>query len=338
MRSWGRLLACGTILISGALLSGCTMDSPAVATVGGSTITQEEYLSMLELTPGARGMPSGLTVMDQLIQNKLLLQEARRQGVAPTQQEMNNVINYLRTQPDFQADLQQTGLSEEQFAELFIRPQLAIAGLMGKMANVTDAEIQAYFEQNKAALTQPPTIRARVLQFPDRDTAQKALALAGKSTPESIAQTFLGSPQAAQIVPLTQQGSPYPEQVVDAAFKTEEGAHTGIIEAIPAPSFLQPQAAPAATQYYIVFVEEKLPAREADLQNPIIRNQIKQILAQQKLGQGGLSPTAFEDMIRNLRAEASKNNQIQVIRPTVKQVEKGLPEPAGPAGMGLPPQ
>ncbi|MBW3621950.1 MAG: peptidyl-prolyl cis-trans isomerase [Armatimonadetes bacterium] len=336
MRRLGQVLASGAILLTAAMMTGCADQSPAVAVVGGSSIPLDDYVSMIELTPGPQGVPVGPMVMNQLIENELILQEARRQGVAPTPAELDAVMNEIRTRPEFQEEKRRTGLTDEQFVDLFLKPRFAYASLMAKMAGVTDADIQNYFQENKAMLAEPASVRARVLQFEDQKRAQEALKLAGQSTPEAIAQTILGTPQAAQAVTIRRGGTPLPEPVVEAAFNTPKGQHTQIIEATPAPNFMQPQPTPQAEkQFYIVWVEDQLPAREPSLQNPIIRNTVKQVLAQQKAGTQ-LAPTAFQDMIRNLRNEAAKTRQITVIRPTVKQVEAGPPEQPVPMIPGMP--
>jgi hypothetical protein len=175
-----------------------------------------------------------------------------------------------------------------------------------------------------------------VLTFPDRKKAQAALALIGKSSPEEIARTVTGDPNAAQVVPIVRQGSPYPKAVVDAAFATPKGEHTGVIEATPMPNFLQPQTTPQTKSYYIVMVEDKLPARAADLNNAFLRSNLQQMLAQQKMGQSGMSPSAFQDMIRNLRTEAIKNHQIVMIRPGLKTLETAPPAPPAQPPLGAP--
>ena len=325
-----RLLACGVAVAAGLAVAGCTDQSAPVAYVNGNAISQDDYVSLLEMSQ-SRGTLAGQTTLNSMIQNQLLVDEARKEGVAPSREELQAALNQLRLNPQFQETMRQTGLSEGQIMRLFLEPQICQVRLMAKMAGVTDADIRSTFTAHKADLRQPEQVMVRVLQLPDRKRAADALKLVGKTSFESIAQTF-GGTGAGPVVALRRGGiNPYPPTVVDAAFATPKGKTTGIIEAAPQANPLQPQAAPAsAKQYYIVDVEDHIPAQEPDLNNPLIRNPVTAIAAQQK-GMGKLSPTALQDMVASLRRTAD----ISVVRPSLKAVEKAPPPPAIP-GVGGP--
>jgi parvulin-like peptidyl-prolyl isomerase len=314
------------------IAAGCADQGAPVAYVNGQQISQDDYLTELEMQQSPfSGAPAGKTTLNNMIDQRLLLEEARRTGVAPTQAELNAALQQLRSDPAFEDQLKQTGLTEDKIMQLLIAPQLATDRILAKMAGITDADVQAYFHQHQQELNTPPQVQARILQFTDRKRAEEAQKLVGKTSFDTIAQTF-GGPGAGRVETLERQGpSIYPKEVVDAAFATPKGQATGIIQAKPQPSPTQPQAAPQSNQFYIVYVEDQLPARTADLGNPLTRDRILRNLIQEKAPQK-LSPTAIQDLLAQLR----KNASINVVRPSVKSVEEAPPAPPAIPGAGGP--
>jgi parvulin-like peptidyl-prolyl isomerase len=263
-----------------------------------------------------------------LIEQQLIVQEAQKEGVAPTEAELAAAMADLRSRPAFQEELRQTGLSEDQVLHLFIEPSLDRTRLLAKMAKVTDAQVKAYFDQHKAELREPETAVCRVLQISDKKKAEEAEKLVGKTAFETIVQTFGGGPTAGRIEQITRQGpSIYPPQVVDAAFKTPKGQASAIIEAKPQTPVLQQQPSTAAVQYYIVYVIDKMPARDASLSNPLIKDRVYQAVIRDN--SANLSPTAVQDLIPRLRRSA----QINVVRPSVKSVQEAPPPAPTVPGM-----
>ena len=116
-----------------------------VATVNGSPITQRDF----NRTAG----PTSQQVLDKLVGDKLALQAAQRQKVTISNSQIDTQIAQIKqqlgTQKDFQAALQSNDLTESQLRDE-IKINLIEEQLGAKGITVSDAEAQAYYNQNKA--------------------------------------------------------------------------------------------------------------------------------------------------------------------------------------------
>lgn len=181
-RNWVIILFLGAIIVSFALFVGSgKFRDPArsdVAEINGEPITQREFAVQYErevqryrellkgsLTPEmVKGLNIKGTLIESLIQKKLVLQEARRLGVSATD---DDLANHLAQAPEFQIGgrfskerylqlLQANRLLPAQFEEEQ-REQLTIQRLYGVVldaVHVTDAEVRDRYriEQEKINL------------------------------------------------------------------------------------------------------------------------------------------------------------------------------------------
>jgi foldase protein PrsA len=119
-------------------------NAQVVATVNGAQITQRDF---------NRSDANSQQVLDQLISEKLIQQEAKRQKVTIPDSQINGQINTIKTQlgteKDFQAALQRNNLTENQLRDQ-IRTQLLAEQLGAKGVTVSDSDAQTYYNQNKA--------------------------------------------------------------------------------------------------------------------------------------------------------------------------------------------
>jgi foldase protein PrsA len=197
--------------VGAAVVAGCGNDVPpnAVATVGDSVITQDEFdkwmntASASQTSQGGQAVapdppdfkkcvaakkklpvPKGqkqpsdsalkkqceqqfdqlkTTVMQFLIQSEWVLQEANAQGIKVTDKEINRTLEDQKKQafPNekaYQQFLKQSGMSE---ADILFR--VKIDQLQQKLTqkitedakNVTDQDVQAYYDKNKKRFAQP---------------------------------------------------------------------------------------------------------------------------------------------------------------------------------------
>jgi foldase protein PrsA len=198
--------------VGAAVVAGCGNDVPpnAVATVGDSVITQDEFDKWMNTASVSQTSPQGgqavapdppdfkkcvaakkkqpvpkgqkqpsdsalkkqceqqfdqlkTTVMQFLIQSEWVLQEADAQGIKVTDKEINRTLEDQKKQafPDekaYQQFLKQSGMSE---ADILFR--VKIDQLQQKLTqkitedakNVTDQDVQAYYDKNKKRFAQP---------------------------------------------------------------------------------------------------------------------------------------------------------------------------------------
>ncbi len=180
------------------LLSGCGGGSgtssstsssggkEAAATVNGTTITVEEVdrltkrqasensLSPLELA-SAR-----LQVLDELIQQEVLYQRAQKDGINPTDQEINEFIQKQKqeagmTEEDFDKQLKGSGQTQEGI-RADIRKQMAIQKLQDKLGvslKVQDREITYLFKSNPNQFVAEPGVAVADIIVDPADNGMK---------------------------------------------------------------------------------------------------------------------------------------------------------------------
>lgn len=128
------------------LTAGCAQTkSETIATVNGEKITREELADRLI-------KQSGKEVLDQMITEKLIAQEAKKKGISITEAEINKKIEEVKKQfPDektFQSQLKANNLTLENLKEQ-IKLQLIIEKVLKGKVKVTEKEIKSYYDENK---------------------------------------------------------------------------------------------------------------------------------------------------------------------------------------------
>lgn len=106
--------------------------------------------------------------LDVLVEGELLAQEAARLKLAPEPAAVDKAVADARARfPDatrFRLRLERSGFTEASFAE-HVGKQLAIERLVAERieaaVQVSDAEVHAFYEANRAKLTRPEEVRAR---------------------------------------------------------------------------------------------------------------------------------------------------------------------------------
>lgn len=160
------IAGCGNRGGGGAAGSGGT-----IATVNGTPITQEEYMRYLMLKPSvtgvnAQGQPQvvratptlGFQALEDLVQQKLVVQMAKDQGVYPKPEDIDKEIQFrVQQDPSFVKRLSAQGLSTE-----LIKSALAVEmsqfNLLTKGITVTQADVDNYIKTNPKRFMQPPSI------------------------------------------------------------------------------------------------------------------------------------------------------------------------------------
>ncbi len=136
------------------------------ATVNGVEITRQKLLSKINeklplITVHQRISEKRFSeireqILNQLIDEELLVQEAKRRGIKVTRDELNRQINLMKSRyPDqkiFEQELSKTGQSYKQWVEkvkrrLLIRKLWQVA--VTQQVHVTDRDVYAYYLKNK---------------------------------------------------------------------------------------------------------------------------------------------------------------------------------------------
>ena len=181
-----------------------------VAAVNGVIITQDDLFGRLQI---AAGQP----VMHKLVEEQLQLQFAAKQGVTPTDAQVDERYQQISKDPRFLPALAASGMSISDYKKS-LRVKLAQAAVLTKGVTVTDAEIRDFYNKEsdprnpQAQFYKPDTITFRVIAAPNQATAQHALAELGANTPfELVAAQDSIDPSknnGGQIAPLQRGRSP----------------------------------------------------------------------------------------------------------------------------------
>ena len=236
-----------------------------VASVNGKAIRKDQFDKTLEQV-------SGHEVLQRMISEQLVQAAAKAKNVTVTDAEVKTAMDRLAgqfgTQADFQKALKDNGLTEED-AKKDLTTNLTLDKLSKQGVTVSDAEIQKYFEENKASLGQPEEVKVRQILVQTEAEANQILAdlKANKDFAQLAKEKSLDkvSGQQGGELGFFSRGKMVKE-FEDAAFSLPVGEYSK----------------PVKTNYgyHILQVEEKKPAQQATLEGSKV--QIRDILMQQK--------------------------------------------------------
>lgn len=129
------------------LMAGCTKDNEdrKVATVNGVKISESELNSALQQTYGTE-------VLEDLMSNELITQEAEKQKIEVTQKELDaeyeTYAEYYGGEKELLSSLEDYNMTKEDILK-DLKVYLYTMKLMEKNISVTDEEIKQYYEDNK---------------------------------------------------------------------------------------------------------------------------------------------------------------------------------------------
>ena len=173
-----------------ALLITATLhffSEPPLATVNGETIyasnVDSEVARLKKATPELFTKKYGnrstdklrKSILDALINEKLLTQEARCRNLKVNSTTLTESTNAIRSkfasEEEYQQFLTKSGITEDQLSEA-LKNNLLVAELAKALASekdISDGEVRAYFEANKAKYTTAPSKHAAQILFASGD-------------------------------------------------------------------------------------------------------------------------------------------------------------------------
>jgi peptidyl-prolyl cis-trans isomerase C len=202
------------ILTAFALLAACAKpQKPAVvATVDGEAIGAEELSAAVaehsddygaDVLADREGREVvKKTVLNGIIQEKVLLQTAREKGVALTTEEEKALNDGMRSgygPGELEKILKGKGLSLEEWTRRQRNKRLIDKLIDQEVLTPlapSDQEIEDYYKRNRAAFRLPDRVRCRHIVTDKRDKAEKILSLLEKGENfASVAQKYSESPE-----------------------------------------------------------------------------------------------------------------------------------------------
>lgn len=177
-------------------LAGCSSPKSTdkvVAEVNGVKIynselerqVQAQLGSHMDQFQGAEGQKMLATfkaqILDMLIDNELIVQEAKEKGFKVSKKEIDDRIKEIRGQfksdQEYKAALQQAGLTESDVprqVERMIYAEKLLADLF-KGVKATDKEIEDYYKKNETSFIVPESVKLSHIFSTSESTATKAL-------------------------------------------------------------------------------------------------------------------------------------------------------------------
>jgi len=177
-------------LVSAALVfaacgGGTSVPTGAIATVGGTSVTQEQFdqiwaqaKAQYASQSGAPAFPKEGTaqydqlrasIVNYLVQNELIKQQAAKMGITVTDKEYNDrlaqIVKQVGGQAKLDALLKKQGVTADQLKTQLKAQMLQtkVQAKVGAAAKPTDAQIQAYYKDpaNKSQFVTAETVDAR---------------------------------------------------------------------------------------------------------------------------------------------------------------------------------
>lgn len=345
-----------------ALVAGC--GSNAVATVNGEDITREQFERRLEKmktvykqngaefeSEQGKAMLKAIQkqVLDGMIEELVLLQEAKKQGVMPSdadvKKRVEETIKKFESKEKFLEALKNYNMDEKEFTE-WTKQNVALDALYNKVTNnvkVTDEEVKQYYEANKEQFNTSEQVRARhiLIKF---DTAQEKVGRTEEQAKKMAQDLIKELEKGADFAKLAQEKSE------DPGSKNNGGEYTFsrgqmVPEFEEAAFSLKPGTftkEPVKTQYgyHVIKVEERIPAKirtfeevkdELALQLPMQKKQ--EVFAKYTAELKGKAKIEYRDksLTEVPVPKPGSGSQLPPGHPSTSGGSSSAPQPAKPA-------
>lgn len=187
-------LVAGGMFLIGLLLGVAVMrhrnhTEQIVIAVNNDSITRDDLFNHLQDA-------AGLQTVHAMVQNLLQLQFAQKEGLAPTQAQVDAEFAKMNSRPNFAQALKGSGVLEGDFREN-LRVQLAETNVITQGVTATDADARAYYQAQsnpsnvKAQFYRPAQISLRAIATKTEPQARQALTELASQTPfELVATTY----------------------------------------------------------------------------------------------------------------------------------------------------
>lgn len=322
--------------------AGCS--AKPVATVNGTALTDKEFSRLCETARQVRPQMGtvGYQVLIQWIQNTVMEQEAKKQGVYPSQQDLEGRVDAYRRRAaflgmDFQQGLKSQGLTLDDFKrDLLVG--ITQDNVLYKGVTIPQDELKKEFEKQKHLYSVPEQIEISQITVDSAEALKQAQADLASNTNFGLVASTRSKDQFAQSMgripgPLPRQvgqGGPVAQPVVDAAYKLNEGQTTTPIK--------------VGATWVIARVEKKTAKKEPRFED--VSDLLERQLREQRAREAGkIGENQRAMMAAYQQASVAINRpEYQIIQEQLKAGPgagapggPGAPIPAGAGGEGAPP-
>jgi peptidyl-prolyl cis-trans isomerase C len=286
-----------------------------VATVDGEVILMSEYEKRAKpILEEYEKLPTGPDkeirikelkekILDQMIDEKVLIHEAKRMKINVTRKEVQDGIEEIKKrftkEEEYNQELARQGLTEEKFKEQ-VKEQLMVIKLIdqevkAKVVPPTDSEIEDFYKQHESEMVEPEQVRVRhilikVGENTDKKEALKRIteilkeAKKGKTSFAELAKKYSEDPSAAKggDIGFFVRGQMV-RKFEEVAFALNVGEISDVVE--------------TEYGYHIIQSIEKKTAEKKSLDE--IRDYLRNFISQKKMEE------RYEKWLRVLRDKAS---------------------------------
>lgn len=176
------------LIIGSFLFLGCSRE-PVVARVNGEAITQKELKAMLAragMKEGTKvqqegGIPKAMRegLINQLINEKLVLQAAKKENIRVDKKEVMKVYNDMAKafpkEGDYLKRLKEKGISKDMMFKS-IGKDLIVGKFVDSISRditLSDIELKDYYDKNLQTFTTPEQLRLSIIRVDNIDEAKK---------------------------------------------------------------------------------------------------------------------------------------------------------------------
>ncbi|WP_374989085.1 peptidylprolyl isomerase [Priestia megaterium] len=167
------MIIAAVVIIAAVAIGAVAMNkSKVVATVGDEKITKDQLYDAL-LAQG------GSSVLDSLIEQKVISKEAAKQNIKVTDKEINAELENLKSQYGGEDALNQAlASSGVKLSELKkdLKTNIEAKKMVESTINIKDSEMKSYFNQNKDSLATEAQVKASHILVADEKTAKEVKA------------------------------------------------------------------------------------------------------------------------------------------------------------------
>ena len=327
------ILVVAALAVLAVMMAGC--GGKTVATVNGEKISREEYDKAVEReTVGVQNpvgpMEAGVWVLTKLINQKIIEQLAKKEGVPPTNEQIEYKWGLLKKSGNLKRLTQVVGMTEDEIRQMIAASQSYI-NVLTKGIKVTDKQVSDLYYKNRSKFRQPERVRVRMIITAGEQKSKKAEGFLKRGIEfETVAREQADNPldrQNGGAVAVLSKGMKVdnvpPEimdKIVDVAFKTKIRQRS--------PRFLvqgKTSGGPLQRSWIILKVEDVLPAEDQKL--PQVKESLREGLA---LEQARQKPDIGK-RLANFDKKAKVEVEIERYKPVIKILRERI-RPAQPSG------
>ncbi len=224
-------------------------------------------------------------ILKQLIEDRLILSEAKKQNIVVEEREIdvriNDIKNKVGTEADLEKMLNEQNLTIKELRERYkekIMIRKLIDQKVGAKIIITPLEVKDYYAAHKEEFMRPEEVKLRSIVIkPDQEKGGEEAALKKAREIlkrikeggdfEGLAKEYSEGPGASEggLMGYVRRGEFMP-QLEEIVFNLQEGQASGIIQ--------------SSLGYHIFKVEEKIPPRSRELAE--VRQDVEEILYREK--------------------------------------------------------